>query len=512
MIHIVEVVDMNGIEKGMVSIDEAAIRDKIKVLLELAYEELDKPKYDGYPTSDHVACFLDAEEILRSEFNNIFNDAVPNNYKDSLEEFKKNMIELRLDVVLDSLSQLEDSKKTNFDYFSKEHGVICNMALASTLLTVYTYASRNPGWMTAKKRMLKESTELLLKTYISGKGWQYYFIKGEQKHVHTCSTWLSLLALTYVPKEILTNDLKTKIEEVKKEVEGWLIEVVREEDKYYPWCFRPEEFGDSEYGENTSDPVATAQAILALYRTGMGINDDTIKYSIEFIKQKKTSVKNLTVDEIPIKRINQKFQGIQHCLHALLLFGIPSEDETVQYFLEKVIGTEKTIGIVDRIHSKQRRNRTEVERTSYYTTLFPILFYLYPPTHYKEPVLLDSIGFKNGFKSFITGANSIIIIGGIDGVYARLLPTHAYVRFLYRDEQEDTVVEFFESRGWECNCISIACGLENINCVIVDARTAILSSNLFGKRNRYGFFKYLEGDEVSDLIKHLEEITGISGE
>ena len=62
------VVDMNGIEKGVVDIDEAVIRDKIKVLLELAYEELDKPMYDGYPTSDHVACFLDAEEILGSEF------------------------------------------------------------------------------------------------------------------------------------------------------------------------------------------------------------------------------------------------------------------------------------------------------------------------------------------------------------------------------------------------------------------------------------------------------------
>ena len=494
------VVDMNGIEKGVVDIDEAVIRDKIKVLLELAYEELDKPMYDGYPTSDHVACFLDAEEILGSEFNSIFNDVVPDDYKDNLEEFKKKMIEPRLNTILDSLSQLEDSKKNNFDFFSKVYGVICNMALSSALLTMYTYANRNRGWMLEKKNMLEKSTELLLKTHVSKKGWQYHSINGEKNHVHTCSTWLSLLALTYAPKEIMTDELRDRIKTYKEDLKDWLIENVRRVDNRCSWCFRPEEFGDIEYGENTSDPVATAQAILALYRAGMDIHDEIIKYSIEFIKDQKTYVEDLTLDEIPIVRATQRFQGIQHCLHALLIFGIPFEDETVQYFLKKVIGTEGTTGIVDRVYSKQRRNRTEVERTSYYTTLFPLLLYLHPPT-YKEPVLLDSTRFKNEFESFVSRADSIVLVGGIDTTYANLIKS-TNVTVYYQDGQDECVLNPKWTRHY------VDCRLNYINCVIVDESKIMFSNSPFRVMNRYNICNYLEGSEVSEFIKQIEEIDG----
>jgi len=480
-------VDMNDAEET-----KTEIKNSIEILLRLAYEELIEPRYAAYPTSDLIACFLDAEEAFGSEFLGIFNNAV-RDYKDNFEGFKKEIIEQGLDKILEALSQLKESEESNFDFFSKEHRVICNMALASTLLPIYTYASSNQGWLNNKKEELKKSTLRLLETYISGKGkgWQYYFIEGTRKYVHTLPTWLSLLSLTYIPEGIITEDQRNEIEIIKKEVKEWLEKKLRENKCCS--CFRPEELDDKD--ENTPNPIATAQAVLALHHAGMDISDETIKCSIEFIKDKKTSIETFLKDEIPTKRIGQNYQGVQCCLQALLIYGTPYEDETVQYLLEK------TIKFVNNISSK-RRHKLDLDKYSYYPTLTSLLFYLFPPA---KPVLLGSTDLQNIFNAFVSDANSIVLVGEIDITYANLIPEDKDVMVLYRDKQDPVILD---EHHWKEKAFKIDSKFDNINYVIVDGNRALFSSNPFCVTTKYNFPVHLKGEEVSLLINQLKKITG----
>jgi hypothetical protein len=499
-------------ENGDAKLTRAEIENCIEKLLELAYEELKKrPKYAGYPTCDLIACFLDTKVVFGENFQNIFNKVV-SDYKDNWRGFEEKIIEPKLDAILNILCQLNDLKgttqltdflmKSNFDLFSN-NAAICNTSIASALYTIHTYANSNKNWMKGgdKENKLEKCVKLLTNTRIEKRGWQYSVITGKEDYTHTLSTWLSLVALDNIPNGEEVTDLT---DEIKEQVRDWLKSKVED----CSWCFRPDEMFNDDYGDNSPNPVATAHAILALYHTGVDINDEIIRCSIKFIKDNMNYDKKYDNDIIPEARTQQGFQGTQHCLQALLIFDVPSEDETVQSL------TKRTVKTVDTLYSKKRKSA--IDKYSYYTTLVPLLWYLFPSAKpaikpvLKPPLFDYTKEFKNKFESFVSEANSIILIGEIDGVYARLVPTHAHVRFIYRDdEQEDTVVELFESRGWKCDCIDKNCGLETINCVIVDTRTALLSSNPFERRKRYGFVKCLEGDEVPDLIKQLEEITDI---
>ena len=481
MIRVKGMVDMNDTEET-----KTEITDSIGILLRLAYEELIEPKYDAYPTCDLIACFLDAEEAFGSEFLDIFNNAVLD-YKDNLEKFKKEIINLNLDKILEALSLLKDSEESNFDFFSKEHRVICNMALASALLPIYTYASSNQGWLNNKKEKLEKSTVHLLETYISGKGWQHYFIKGKKKYVHTLSTWLSLLSLTYIPEGIITEDQRNEIAGIKKAVKDWLEQPLQREDECCS-CFRPEELGDKD--ENTPNPVATAQAILALHHAGMDINDETIKCSIEFIKNQKTSIETSVRDEIPTKRIGQNYPGVQCCLQALLAYNIPHEDETVQYLLEKTIEFVNTIS--------SREHKSDLDKYSYYPTLTSLLFYLFPPA---KPVLIGSYEFQNIFKSFVSGANSIVLVGEIDIAYANLIPKNIDVVVLRRGHQDPGILE---EHHWMEKSVKVDDKFESMNCVIVDGNRGLLSINPFCVTEKYNFPVHLKGKEVSSLINQLK--------
>lgn len=492
---------MNGIEKSDV-VSEAVTKENITLILQLAYEELmRKPrKYIGYPTSDLVACFLDAEDILGDEFINIF-DNLNSEYTNDFEKFKLEIIEPSLKSILKSLSSLKNQEKSKFDFFSKDFGVICNVSLASVLLTVYTYTSKHQSILDeADKKILEKSTQLLLETYIPQKGWQYYYIEDEDKHVHTLSTWLSLIALTNVPEEILTYDIKNRIETIKKEVKNWISENAHDEEKYFSWCFRPEDCEDDEYGENINEPIATAQSIIALNGAGMDLNDKIIKGSIDFIKDNRSKIKTNITDEIPTMRVAQKYQGIHHCLQALLISGIGTEDETVQYLLQKIIGD------IDRINKKVRRSA--LEKYTYYTTLIPLLLYLHPPLNNKS-FLCDSAKSKNEFESFISEAkSSILLLGQIDETYAKILSemelNEDKIMILYRDGQNKKMLE---NLNWNNECL-MESNLMNLNCIIRDEETVLMSQTPFIKYENRSNCYSIHTENVSSFINEIEDVVG----
>ena len=399
-------------------------------------------------------------------------------------------------------------KNSNFDFFSKEHGVICNTSLASVLLMIYTYASRNHDWLNDKREDLVKFTELLLKTYIPEKGWQYYFLKSEKVFVHTLSTWLSLLALIYIPEEIITDDLKNEIVDKQNKAKKWLEGIIQREDNYCSCCFRPEERDDTE--ENTLNPVATAQAILALHYAGMDIDDKTIKSSIEFTTNNKTSIENSIKDEIPQKRIAQNYHGVQHCLQALLCSNVSSDDEVVLHLLEK------TLNKVDSIFSKKRKSTSD--KYAYYTSLSPLLWYLFPSTMPEvkpvlKPALYNQEDFKSEFESFISKAeNSIILIGGIDTTYAKVLEEQSKDRKInikvYHPPKQDMLL--IRDRDW--NLKETDWRFENLHCAIVDKKEGLFSSEPFMETDSYNLIKRLDDDEVSNLINQLNGIIGIKPE
>lgn len=498
---------MSKEDNNVIEVTKEKIEDAIKKLLGLAYEELKGPKYTGYPTSDYIACFLDAKDALGNEFNNIFNNAVPD-YKDNWEKFEGKVIKLRFDKIFYSISQLKNSESSDFDFFSKQHNVICNVSLASVLLLIYTYASKNHDWLNDKKENLVKITELLLETYIPEKGWQYYFKEGEKEFVHTLSTWLSLLALIYIPEEIITDDLKNKIVDTQNKAKKWLESNIQREDKYCSCCFRPEEIDDTE--ENTLNPVATAQAILALHYAGMDIDDKTIKCSIEFVKNKKTSIENSVKDEIPPRRIAQNYQGIQHCLQALLCCQVSHEDEAVRYLLRE------TLDKVDVIFNKKRKSPTD--KYAYYTSLAPILWYLYPSTMPEvkpilKPILLGPSEFRSEFESFIAKReNSIILIGEIDAAYAKILDEQSKSRDIkvtvYHPPKQDGLL--IQDRNWDL--IEMDWRFENLHCAIVDDKEGLFSSGPFRESKYFNIIKRLDDEELSNLISQLNGIIGVKSE
>jgi len=381
------------------------------------------------------------------------------------------------------------------------------MSIASALYTIYTYASINEDWIKSDERInkFKKVTELLVDTRIPQKGWQYSFIEEKDMYVHTLSTWLSLLVLGNIPKEVITEDLRREIEKIKRETIHWLKSKVHKENKYCSWCFRPDEIYNEDYGDNSPNVVATAQAILALYYAGFDVNNEIIKCSIDFIKDKKTSARSPTKDIIPESRTDQGYQGIQHCLQALLIYNLPRDDEAVLYLLRK------TIGIVDRLYSKRR---TPVDRYSYYTTLVPLLWYLFPSAKpvskpVLKPLFLTPSDFKSEFESFVSDAKSIVLVGGIEYAYAKLIPKDARVLVYCRKPQEETLLK---EHGWDYKWIGgdKTYVSENINCVIVDGKKALLSNDPFKDMGRYNSYKYLEGEEVSVLVKQLDEILDIN--
>jgi len=493
-----EIVDMEKEEK----VTRDKVENCIKKLLKLAYEEVKKtkPEYIGYPTCDLIACFLDAKDTPRIRFFNIFNQVVPSTYKNKWELFQKEKIEPKSDAILDALSNLGDSIKSDFDEFSRR-GVVSNVGLALALLDIYSFDEKIGLTKRGKKEHLVNSTKLLMNNRVPGKGWPYrYTSEGKERfsYSHTLSTWLSMLALNYVPKEIgnaITADWEKTLENIKKEVREWLLGNIHREGNYCSWSFRP--------GESTEyNPVATAQAILALYQTGIKDKDNNdIKGAIEYIRNNINAMRDegrpyktdrLIPEVSYISHISHP--GIQHCLHALLMFGVSPEDETIQNLLKE------TVEMVPKLRA------TDIDLSNCYAILRPILVYL---SRIRPKILWDFATSISEFENFVAGAKSIVIVGEIGDAYAKLIPKDAHVIVLYRKPQEEALLK---EHGWDYKWIGRdkTYVSENINCVIVDGKKALLSNDPFKDMGRYTLYKYLEGEEVSDLINQLEEILDIN--
>jgi len=493
-----EIVDMEKEEK----VTRDKVENCIKKLLKLAYEEVKKtkPEYIGYPTCDLIACFLDAKDTPRIRFFNIFNQVVPSTYKNKWELFQKEKIEPKSDAILDALSNLGDSIKSDFDEFSRR-GVVSNVGLALALLDIYSFDEKIGLTKRGKKEHLVNSTKLLMNNRVPGKGWPYrYTSEGKERfsYSHTLSTWLSMLALNYVPKEIgnaITADWEKTLENIKKEVREWLLGNIHREGNYCSWSFRP--------GESTEyNPVATAQAILALYQTGIKDKDNNdIKGAIEYIRNNINAMRDegrpyktdrLIPEVSYISHISHP--GIQHCLHALLMFGVSPEDETIQNLLKE------TVEMVPKLRA------TDIDLSNCYAILRPILVYL---SRIRPKILWDFATSISEFENFVAGAKSIVIVGEIGDAYAKLIPKDAHVIVLYRKPQEEALLK---EHGWDYKWIGRdkTYVSENINCVIVDGKKALLSNDPFKDMGRYTLYKYLEGEEVSDLIIQLDEILDIN--
>jgi rRNA-processing protein FCF1 len=486
---------------------EVTTRDEIEKciekLLKLAYEEVKKtkPRYIGYPTCDIIACFLDAKDTLGIRFFDIFNQVVPSTYENKWEVFQKEKIEQKSDAILDALPNLGDSIESDFDEFSK-HGVVSNVGLALALLDIYSF-DENFGLIKGKKELLVEATKLLIKNKAPGKGWPYRYTRGDEEHYpHTLSTWLSMLALNYMPKEIgnaIADDWENTLENIKKEVREWLLGNINREGNYCSWSFRPKETTDY-------NPVATAQAILALHQAGIkDKDDDNIQDAIEYIKNNKNAMRDKgklykTDELIPevgyITHISHP--GIQHCLHALLMFGISPKDGIIQNLLKETV------------EMATKLKATDINLSNCYAILRPLLLYL---SLTKPKILLDSATFISEFESFISKAeNSIILIGEIDTAYAKVLEEQSKDRKInikvYHPPKQDKLL--IQDRNW--NLIETDWRFENIHCAIVDKKEGLFSSKPFRETDYYNIIKRLNDDEVSNLINQLKGIIGIKPE
>jgi hypothetical protein len=494
------------------------IKETIKNLLSLSYEGLkEKPRYSGYPTCDYIACILNLKSIDEEEFQKIFNNVVTD-YKDNWTGFENIIIKPKLENILEIIYQIKKLKgtadlynfllKSKFDLFS-DGARICNMSLSSALMAICIYANMNKNWMKENKNRMKEGIELLLATRVSEKGWQYELVEEQEQNVkvtlyaHTLSTRLSLAVLNNIPQEIITGNINiaTEIETIKREVIDWLKDKVYEEKEknYCSWCFRPDEMNNQEYGDNSPNAVATAQAILTLYLAGFDTNNKIIESSIGYIKDNKTSIKNLIQDVIPESKTNQEYPGIQHCLQALLKCEVPKDDESIIYLLNK------SIKIIDDIVQKERRLLTD--SYFYYNTSVPLSWYLSPfvkpPPRPKIAVQLSD--FKNKFEKFVSKANSIVLIGEIDIMYANFIPKNTQVTFFCRIQQEPA---FLKNYNWKINPLDAekSIELENINIVVVDEKKALISSYPFKAISyikKYILDNSLEGDEIFDYINQL---------
>ena len=496
---------MSVVENAGKEVTRADIEDWIRRLLALSYEELRRtdPSYAVYPTCDHIACFLDAKEVMKSRFFHIFNEikAIPKKYEDNWELFHKEKIEPKLDTIVEKLSKIEDlSAEDKVDAFP-HHGPISNIGLASALLMIYGSYEKN--WIEEKKEYLLKPTKFLIDNRISGEGWPCYVFGNAEEHAHTFPTWLCMATLNYIPKEIedeLTDDWQSKVKEIKSEVKEWLISKVHKEGGYCSWSFRPRETDDY-------NPVATAQAILALHFTGMVDKENTnIRCAIEYIKNNKTYMvdgiggdgKNLYKTEMLVKRVGSTsrafYPGKQTCLQAMQIIALSSKEEMQNQNLLNEINKE----IVPDFKANDA-----IDMCSFYATLRPLLLQF---PFAKPIVLLDSLASTSEFKSFISEASSIILVGEIDTTYANLIPVDTPVVVFYRDNQDPAILE---EHHWMEKAFKIDSKFENINCVIVEGNRGLFSSTPFCVTDRYNFPVHLEGEEVLLLIEQLKRVMGI---
>lgn len=494
---------MSVVENAGKEVTRADIEDWIRRLLALSYEELRRtdPSYAVYPTCDHIACFLDAKEVMKSRFFHIFNEikAIPKKYEDNWELFHKEKIEPKLDTIVEKLSRIEDlSAEDKVDAFP-HHGPISNIGLASALLMIYSSCEKS--WIEEKKGYLLKPTKFLIDNRISGEGWPCYVFGNAEEHAHTFSTWLCMATLSYIPKEIedeLTDDWQSEVKEIKSEVKEWLISKVHKEDGYCSWSFRPRETDDY-------NPVATAQAILALHFTGMVDKENTnIRCAIEYLKNNKTNMvdgvgrdgENLYKTEMLVKRVGSTsrafYPGKQTCLQAMQIFALSSKEE-MQNLLNEI---NKEI-------VPDFKANDAINMCSFYATLRPLLLQF---PFAKPIVLLDSSASISEFKSFISEASSIILVGAIDTTYANLIPADTPVVVFYRDNQDPAILE---EHHWMEKAFKIDSKFENINCVVVEGNRGLFSSTPFCVTDRYNFPVHQEGEEVLLLIEQLKKVMGI---
>jgi len=500
-----EIVDMEKEEK----VTRDKVENCIKKLLKLAYDGLEKleksrqagdpPKRIGYPTCDLIACFLDANELLEGKFfDNIFKEVVSEEY--DWKRFQKEKIDPKLSDILDIIPEIEG---TDFDAISKEREM-SNVGVASTILTLCSfdqiYSNDYKRIRDEKKDRLIKFVRRLIESRIPDKGWQYHYVPDETKYAHTLPTWLSLLALRYVPEEIRKEAVGSEEwEEIKKQVKDWLICSVHRKGDQCMWRFKP----DDSSRNNPYNPVATAQAMLALHETGVKKEEDIIKCAIEYIKNNLDKMK--TGEDLywmerlrpQVGSITHIFHpGVSHCFHALLTFGLSSEETIMQKLLNKTI---------KEIIPELEKEVTETNLSNYYAILRPILVYL---SRIRPKILWDFATSISEFENFVAGAKSIVIVGEIGDAYAKLIPKDAHVSVYCRKPQEEALLK---EHGWDYKWIGIdrTYVSENINCVIVDGKKALLSNDPFKDMGRYNFYRYSEDGEVLDLIDQIEEIADI---
>jgi hypothetical protein len=437
---------------------------------------------------------------MGSGFFNIFNEIVPQKYKNNWDMFQRDKIELRLDAIFESFLNIEDSVEGNFDAFP-HFGTVSTVGLASMLLMIYS--SYEQAQINEKKDYLIKPTRLLIDRRISEKGWPYYHDPDEnEQHAQTLSTWLSMAVLKYIPEEIgneiTDHKWDEELEKIKSEVKNWLMSTKDLNNGYCSWSFRPGESDD----RNMVNPVATAQAILALHYCTEASNegDDDINRAIEYIKSKKSDMRDegeLYKTERLVRPIDMvthvPHPGVQQCIQALLIYDTSTKDGVVQNLLNEVINMVPHL------------SKGVIDRCSYYAALRPLLLSL-PST--RRMVLLDSSASISEFKSFVSGAKSITLVGELCDAHAKLIPNDAQVTILCQAPYEKTLPDTY---GWESNFMSgdAIHALGAINCIIVDGEKALLSRDPFKDMGRYNFHKYLKGGEVSDLIKQLENSTNI---
>lgn len=477
------------------------IEKAIQELLELAYKGLDLRKRNlrGYPTCDLIACFLDTNEALGNDFANIFGTSkiIPKEYRNNWLRFKTDKFEEKINQIVELICQLEDGKNSDFDGFSKLEGVISNVGLASALIMIFVFKGDENNWIKDKKKELTKSTKLLIDNRNPKKGWPFHLSNNHKgKYTHTLSTWLSLIALEYVPKEIgieIDNDWKTYLDIIKKEVRDWLLNNSYKEDSYCSWSFKP--------GENEDyNPVATAQAILALYFAGVtDENNEIIKYSIEYIKNNEdlmTDTGKIYLREELFPTVgdfdSNSHPGTQQCLHALIKFNVPLTDNTVQNLLKK------TCEITKKLQPDEAKDLSNC-----YAFLQPLLLTFMNQGQSER--LIKSSTFLKEFQSFVSGAESIDLLGEVDSTYAQIIAKVPNVHLICRDEQDFPILETYGLINY--SILDKTCRLDHFNCIIVDKKKALISTNPFKNINQYNYFNCIDGERALDLINQINEIT-----
>jgi hypothetical protein len=282
--------------------------------------------------------------------------------------------------------------------------------------------------------------------------------------------------------------------------------------KYYTWSFQPER------EEGKPNPTATAQAILALRALKVDGIDKIIASSVNYIKDKKDEIDDSVTGTIDIEtkirlmgtltpEIPFSHPGIQQCLRVLLI-ETSSTDNIVVSLLNKNL--EKSNDFLEHLHKFKECNGSENEdireevttdTREIYPTLLSFLYYLRPPT--LKGLLLDYTEFKSEFESFVSKAQSVIVVGEVDEVYGSMMPPKVTIF------SQPTLEPFLQCRYPNWKRYTLDWKFENINCVIVDKKEGLISCNPFKETGQYNIINHMEEDEVSNLINQLEEIVGV---